>query len=769
MKASIAILTYNCPENIFLNLIQKIKNQDFEDNYEILIIDSSTENKLRQFISLFSQQDKNLRLIQIDNKDFNHGLTRDLAIKSARGEYVVFITQDAIPADNKWLQEIIYPFKINEKIVCVFGKQIPQKNANFLDKMWINNVFDKLSKPNQIIIHSKKNKSQSGLYFNSDTNSAYNKELFLKNFNFGKIDYAEDQIIAKIIIDSGFQKAYSAKAIVIHSHTWQEPIQYFLRNFDEARGLKKSIGYVDHNIKVRNIFIKIIKDYLIALKALWTRYSTNIINNIYWSIKSLFIIRFRILGLLIGYRYDEVPKKRWKYFSYEQFQKKIKFSNLHFFMKIKINFLIIITIIELIFNLLKAKYKLIIIYIDNFGLLLTLKMILKKKIKNIADQKQKYDFLKLYNIKGYKNNNLVSQLENNQNHISWIIPAFGKMSGGQTTIFRFAKYLEKKGFYQTFYIIPPYIFPDPSYVEKIVKKHYFEFQNVNFKYIHENQFDLNNFQNKNVIKDSKYLIMTEWRTAYYGYLITNVIKKIYFVQDLETMFYPAGAIKKFVENTYNMGYKYIAASKWLDQILKEKYQLSGGYISLGVDLDEYNITKKYEQRKQNSICVYIKQNSSRRGSILALQALKIAKQKFPDLKIYLFGDDKFDPNQDFQEIQAINWGILNSQELKSLYNKCKLGIVFSFTNYSIIPQEMNACALPVLEIDWQGNQINYKNRKAVVLQKPLPQDIAHTIIELFKEPKQKTLNMLSDYAQKDVEKLDWIDQYKKFLYLLNEE
>jgi rhamnosyltransferase len=70
-----------------------------------------------------------VRLIEIPNSEFNHGLTRNLGIREARGEIVVLATQDARPADAHWMQRLVDCFA-DPRVAGAYSRQIPRPDAN---------------------------------------------------------------------------------------------------------------------------------------------------------------------------------------------------------------------------------------------------------------------------------------------------------------------------------------------------------------------------------------------------------------------------------------------------------------------------------------------------------------------------------------------------------------------------------------------------------------------------------------------------------------
>ena len=65
---------------------------------EIIVVDSSSDDDTVAEV----RRHPNVHLTVIDRKDFNHGGTRDRALRASSGEYVLFLTQDALPKDDRY-------------------------------------------------------------------------------------------------------------------------------------------------------------------------------------------------------------------------------------------------------------------------------------------------------------------------------------------------------------------------------------------------------------------------------------------------------------------------------------------------------------------------------------------------------------------------------------------------------------------------------------------------------------------------------------------
>lgn len=239
MDATIAVLTYNAEEYLEEQLRQ-INKQETQRKFEVLIIDSGSTDKTLDIIAKHPE----VKLHQIPNSEFGHGKTRNLAAKLAKGKYILYLTHDAIPATSRWLDCMIEPFEISEKVGCVVGKQIPHANAPATIKREVSVVFDSLGPADGITLHRKNRATEElGLVntFMSNTNSAVRKHLHEK-IPFRDVNYAEDQGLGIDMLNAGYYKAYAPLGAVNHSHDYGVK-EYFHRKYDEYVGLRATTGY----------------------------------------------------------------------------------------------------------------------------------------------------------------------------------------------------------------------------------------------------------------------------------------------------------------------------------------------------------------------------------------------------------------------------------------------------------------------------------------------------------------------------------------------
>lgn len=239
---TVAILTFNAEEHL-TKLLKSVISQKTDRDIEILVIDSGSTDNTLKILADYPQ----IKLHQIPNDEFGHGKTRNLALRMASGKFVLFLTQDAVPSHKNWLEGMVEPFSISDKVAAVIGKQVPWPATPVTIKREVVSVFRSLGPDDGITISRQTattNKLGLTNTFLSNTNSAVRADI-LKKIPFRDVDYAEDQGLGVDLLAAGYYKAYSSLGAVNHAHIYGIR-EYFHRKFDEYVGLHKTVGYTTH-------------------------------------------------------------------------------------------------------------------------------------------------------------------------------------------------------------------------------------------------------------------------------------------------------------------------------------------------------------------------------------------------------------------------------------------------------------------------------------------------------------------------------------------
>ncbi len=124
---SLVIPTWNAgPE--FPEIFGLMTSQDFAGELEVVVVDSGSTDGTVEFLEAFGGTQA-VRLVQIPNSEFNHGLTRNRGIEEASGDVVVLATQDARPYDRQWLRRLVDCFA-DPGVAGAYSCQTPRPDAN---------------------------------------------------------------------------------------------------------------------------------------------------------------------------------------------------------------------------------------------------------------------------------------------------------------------------------------------------------------------------------------------------------------------------------------------------------------------------------------------------------------------------------------------------------------------------------------------------------------------------------------------------------------
>lgn len=219
---SIIIPTWEA-SNSLPSLLASLVSQTVKD-YELIVVDSSSEDNTIDIAESY-----NANVIIIRRSQFDHGATRTLATKEAKGDIIIYLTQDALLCDEYAIENIIKPFSKDSQIVAVFGRQLPYPNASvFAQHLRLFNYFD----TSYVRVLSDREKYGIKTVFFSDSFSAYRKAALeeIGYFKNGLI-FGEDTCAAADLLLKDQKIAYVANAKVFHSHNYTI-CQDFRRYFD---------------------------------------------------------------------------------------------------------------------------------------------------------------------------------------------------------------------------------------------------------------------------------------------------------------------------------------------------------------------------------------------------------------------------------------------------------------------------------------------------------------------------------------------------------
>ena len=179
---------------------------------EVLVVDSASDDETPRLAAA-----RGARLISIQRRDFDHGGTRDMAFRACQSPVAVFMTQDALPADSRCMENLLSPLD-DERVAAVCARQAAWPDARAAEK-----AFRDFRYPEKSETWGKEDAPKLGMrsYLLSDACCAYRRTAYEAVGGFEHpIVTNEDMLIAADFLDAGYRLAYQAEARVWHSHQY---------------------------------------------------------------------------------------------------------------------------------------------------------------------------------------------------------------------------------------------------------------------------------------------------------------------------------------------------------------------------------------------------------------------------------------------------------------------------------------------------------------------------------------------------------------------
>ena len=286
---SVVIPTYNASRYLDVQL-KALRTQTVRD-LDILIIDSSSSDET---VDIAKQHA--IHTVIISKKEFDHGGTRTLAGKTrSAGDILVYLTQDALPCDDRAIETLIQPLLAEQKCGAAYGRQVPYQDATpFAQHLRLFNY------PSQSYTRTYADRTALGIRaaFCSNSFSAYRRDAledvgwFTEN-----LLLAEDMHVCARMLMKGYTTRYVAEAAVYHSHNYTVA-QEFKRYFDLGVFFEKERWLLDEFGRPEGEGIKFVRSELSYLRCQGLPHLLPI---------SLLRAAAKLIGYRLGHYYRHLP------------------------------------------------------------------------------------------------------------------------------------------------------------------------------------------------------------------------------------------------------------------------------------------------------------------------------------------------------------------------------------------------------------------------------------------------------------------------------
>jgi rhamnosyltransferase len=216
-EVSVIIPTYNAGPG-FEEVLGAVFGQRSDFAYEVLVIDSGSTDGTLELARRYSA-----RTLNVPRSEFNHGDTRNRGISEAWGEYVAMLVQDAVPADEGWLESLVENLAGDDAVAGAYSRQIPREDCNPFTRYGLENHFTNLPERRVQTIEDPASyetlppRKKLELVTFDDVSSCLRRSVWEK-YPFERLSFGEDLEWSERVMKSGYKIVYDPASAVIHSH-----------------------------------------------------------------------------------------------------------------------------------------------------------------------------------------------------------------------------------------------------------------------------------------------------------------------------------------------------------------------------------------------------------------------------------------------------------------------------------------------------------------------------------------------------------------------
>jgi O-antigen biosynthesis protein len=307
--------------------------------------------------------------------------------------------------------------------------------------------------------------------------------------------------------------------------------------------------------------------------------------------------------------------------------------------------------------------------------------------------------------------------------VTWILPDFSNaFYGGVHTILRFAA-----AFHQEYGIRSDICILGSSPATLARSRIAAAFPNL----ADADVIVLDDHHRMNELPESDAAVCSLWTTAYAALEFNKTRRKFYFIQDDESLFYPAGSISALVEATYGFGFHGICNTV----SLLERYQARGGhgeFFNPCIDPNVFHDRKRkpLQTSPPYTIFCYARPDHPRNSFELLASSLRHIKQRMGDGVSLVTAGAAWDLKEHALDGVVENLGLLNYQTTGALYRTCDLGLVMMMTRHpSYLPMELMACGSLVITNRNPDTAWFLKDGENCLLADPSPTSLTERIMQ----------------------------------------
>jgi len=216
-EVSVLILTRNEERNIRACL-DAVFSQETGRPFEVLVVDSGSTDGTLAILAEYP-----VRIFHLRPEEFNHGQARQFASAQARGEFLVYLVADAIPADRRWLETLVEAVARDPAVAGAYSRHLPRPEADPIEAARVRNKIAGGVKRREVSI------SRLGEFdllapaarlelADFEDVSACRRRSVWEKIPIGEHYWAEDLAWSLAALRAGDKIVFEPESQVIHSH-----------------------------------------------------------------------------------------------------------------------------------------------------------------------------------------------------------------------------------------------------------------------------------------------------------------------------------------------------------------------------------------------------------------------------------------------------------------------------------------------------------------------------------------------------------------------
>jgi glycosyltransferase involved in cell wall biosynthesis len=707
--------------------------------FEVLCMDGGSRDGSLDVIRSFPA-----RLLELDSATSGHGRILNRALQSSASPFVALLGQDAVPADASWLRELVAPMRENEEVAGVFGRDVPPPGHIASEASLLERHFAQAGADTTLLrirpgpegwAHYEAHQPHYHLF--SHHNAALRRPVWARH-PFRDVEPLVAQLWVAEVLEAGHVKAYAPRAVVRYGHDGS-PLTHARRAFDEARIQRE---YFDSRrlpglgAVLRDTLQQTTRDVRRVMRGPEER------GGLARAVVTAGRDVGQELGRFLGERSELLPAGLVRRISLHP-ERQEDAGGTSLLEDVKQTYQHSLaergglgTAARLVRKA-AASYR----QARHQGLSRALLDARRDVRPSRAPERgwwesSPYRFLEQPRTSAPATAAGQRQVDPDHLVINWVMPPFGRGGGGQMTIFRTIQLLERMGHRCRVYLVDgDGMAREPMRLQAQVHEWYAPIA-----------APVSHLEGE--MEPADILMATAWQTAYLVRASQCAPAKVYFIQDYEPAFFAMGAEWQLAEDTYHFGFYGLTAGAWLEQRMRERYGMHARSFPLAVDHGVYYPEPGLAGDKRR-VFAYMRPHTTRRGFQLVALALRQVKERFPDVELHIAGAELKPSELPFP---FVGHGILDFAGLRRVFSSCDVGVCLSFTNYSLLPQEMAACGCPVVDIDVESTRAAYPPG-TVVLAPPNVEGISREIRRLLEDEPYRQRQIAAGFGY--VRELSW--------------